>query len=148
MVGQNLGIGNTKRVNQIAKTAVLYNFGIMVAIGLLVILLARYGVALFISEEEAIQFGTTYLQITALCFPFLGINFVLNGIVRAAGAMYQVLILNIISFWVLRYPLSALFSSLFGDIGIALGMGGSFVISSVIAYLYFKYGKWREKVLF
>ena len=148
MAGQNIGKGNMKRVNQIAKTAVLYNFAIMTALGLLVIAFGRYGVVLFISEDEAIQYGTRFIQIIALTFPFLGINFVLNGIVRASGAMYQVLALNIISFWVLRVPLSALFAKLFGEVGVAIGMGTSFIISSLIAFLYFKYGKWREKVLF
>jgi len=148
MAGQNIGKGNMKRVNQIAKTAILYNFAIMTALGLFVIAFGRYGVVLFISEEEAIQFGTRFIQIIALTFPFLGINFVLYGIVRASGAMYQVLVLNIISFWVLRVPLSALFANLFGEVGIAIGMGTSFIISSVLAFLYFKYGKWRERVLF
>ena len=94
------------------------------------------------------EFGKTYLQIIALCYPFLGINFILNGIVRAAGAMYPVLILNIISFWVLRYPLTFLCSSLFGENGIAIGMGASFIISSGVAFLYFRFGGWRKKELF
>ena len=62
--------------------------------------------------------------------------------------MYQVLILNIISFWILRYPVSALFASHFGEIGVGMGMGISFIISSIFAYLYYKFGKWREKELF
>jgi Na+-driven multidrug efflux pump len=78
----------------------------------------------------------------------LGINFILNGTVRASGAMYQVLILNIISFWALRYPLTLAFSSLMGDIGIAVGMGFSFMISSFIAFLYYRYGGWKRKKLF
>ncbi|GAB3048494.1 MATE family efflux transporter [Virgibacillus ainsalahensis] len=148
MAGQNIGIRQWQRVESIAKYGVLYNFGIMLIVGLCVVLFAEYGIRLFIQEEEAVQFGTRYLQITALCYPFLGINFILNGIVRAAGAMYQVLALNIISFWVLRYPLTALFSMVFGDIGIAVGMGSSFIVSSLIAYLYYRFGKWRKKELF
>lgn len=148
MAGQNIGVGNWERVKRIAKNAVLYNLSIMGAIAIIVVLVAEYGVRLFIQEENAVTFGAQYLQIIALCFPFLGINFVLNGIVRASGAMYQVLILNIISFWVLRYPLTALFANVFGEIGIAIGMGSSFIISSLVAYLYFRYGKWREKELF
>src|SRR5699024_4356895 len=92
--------------------------------------------------------GTTYLQIVALCYPFLGINFVLNGIVRAAGAMYQVLVLNLISFWILRYPLTALGAKMFGEAGIAIGMGTSLIISSLVSYVYYRYGKWREKEIF
>jgi len=148
MAGQNIGVGKWNRVKKISKTAVLYNLSIMGFIAILVVILAEFGVKLFIREPEAVAFGTRYLQIVALCFPFLGINFVLNGIVRAAGAMYQVLILNLISFWVLRYPLTALFSSMFGELGIAIGMGSSFIVSSFVAYMYFRFGKWREKELF
>lgn len=148
MAGQNIGVRDWSRVKRIAKYGVLYNFSVMLLIGLLVVFLAEYGVKLFIREEEAVQFGTRYLQIIALCYPFLGINFVLNGIVRASGAMYQVLVLNIISFWILRYPLTAFFSNVFGDKGIAIGMGSSFLVSSLIAYLYYRFGKWRKKELF
>jgi Na+-driven multidrug efflux pump len=62
--------------------------------------------------------------------------------------MYQVLALNIISFWILRYPLAYFFAQSFGDTGIALGIGSSFLVSSLVAYLYFRFGKWREKELF
>ncbi|GAB3792779.1 MATE family efflux transporter [Virgibacillus kimchii] len=148
MAGQNIGVKNWGRIKGITKYGVLYNFAFMLAIGLIVVFFAEYGIRLFIQEEAAVQFGTRYLQIVALCFPFLGINFILNGVVRAAGAMYQVLVLNIISFWVLRFPLTALFSNLYGDIGIAIGMGASFIISSVFAYGYYRFGKWREKELF
>lgn len=148
MAGQNIGVRDWTRVKKIAKYGVLYNFSVMLIVGIIVVFFAEYGVRLFIQEDAAVQFGTNYLQIIALCYPFLGINFILNGIVRASGAMYQVLVLNIISFWVLRYPLTALFANLFGDIGIAIGMGGSFLISSLVAYLYYRFGKWRKKELF
>ncbi|TQS72046.1 MATE family efflux transporter [Ornithinibacillus gellani] len=148
MAGQNIGVRNWERVRQIARNGVLYNFAIMAIVGVLIVFFAEYGMRMFLNETEAITFGVNYLKIMALCFPFLGINFVLNGIVRAAGAMYQVLVLNIISFWVLRYPLTALAANLFGEIGIAVGMGASFVISSLVAFLYFRFGKWRQKKLF
>lgn len=148
MAGQNIGVGNWNRVKRISKYGVLYNLSIMGVLAIFVVFFAEYGVRLFIQDEEAVAFGTRYLQIIALCFPFLGINFVLNGIVRASGAMYQVLLLNIISFWALRYPLTVFSASFFGDIGIGIGMGSSFIISSLVAFLYFRYGKWREKELF
>lgn len=148
MAGQNIGVGNWERVNRVSRIGVLYNLAIMFSIAVLVVIFAEQGVKMFIQDPESVEFGTRYLRIVALTFPFLGINFVLNGIVRASGAMYQVLILNIISFWVLRFPLTSFFSGIFGDTGIAIGMGSSFIVSSVIAYLYFRFGKWREKRLF
>jgi len=148
MAGQNIGVSNWQRVKHVAKYGVLYNLLIMIAIGIIIILFAEYGIRLFIQDEEAVAFGSTYLKIVALCYPFLGINFVLNGIVRASGAMYQVLALNFISFWILRYPFTALFSSWFGQTGIAMGMGASFIFSSLFAFLYFRFGKWKNKKLF
>ncbi|KKK34639.1 multidrug transporter [Salinicoccus sediminis] len=148
MAGQNIGINDWNRVRKIAKLAAVYNFAIMVAVAVAVIIFAEAGVRLFIQDDASVAFGTEYLRIVALCYPFLGLNFVLNGIVRAAGAMYQVLVLNIISFWVLRYPLTDLFSSIFGQTGIGLGMGVSFIISSLFAFMYYKFGKWDRKQLF
>lgn len=148
MAGQNIGIQQWSRVKQIARYAALYNFGLMLSVAVVVLIFAEAGIRMFIQDEAAVEFGTNYLRIVALCYPFLGLNFVLNGIVRASGAMYQVLILNIISFWILRYPMSALFASYFGEIGVGMGMGVSFIISSIFAYLYYKFGKWREKELF
>ncbi|MFB4158481.1 MATE family efflux transporter [Geomicrobium sp. JSM 1781026] len=148
MAGQNIGDEQWDRVRTLAKYAVLYNLVIMFAIATFIVLFAEYGVRLFIQDPDAVLFATRYLQIVALCYPFLGINFVLNGIVRASGAMYQVLALNIISFWVLRYPITALCSSLFGEIGIGIGMGISLLIGSLFAYLYYRYGKWDQKRIF
>lgn len=148
MAGQNIGASNWHRVHSIARHALVYNFIVMALIGLLVFLFAEAAVQLFIRDDAAVRFATSYLKTMAFFFPFLGINFVLNGVVRASGSMYQILILNIISFWVLRYPLTALFASRFGAQGIAYGMGASFVISSVIAAIYYLFGHWKEKELF
>lgn len=148
MAGQNIGVGKWDRVHKIVRYGVLYNFAIMLLIGLTIVLLAEFAIKLFIQEEASIEFGTTYLQTIGLFYPLLGINFILNGAVRASGAMYQVLILNVISFWVLRYPLTYACSALFGEKGIGIGMGLSFVVSSSLAFLYYRYGKWNKKRLF
>ncbi|SER27887.1 putative efflux protein, MATE family [Gracilibacillus ureilyticus] len=148
MAGQNIGIKQWDRVKKIAVYATVYNAVIMLIFAGLIVLFADFGIRLFVKEQEAVSFGAKYLMIIAFFYPFLGINFVLNGIVRASGAMYQVLILNLLSFWVLRYPLSFLFSKWLGENGIAYGIGVSFIVSSIIAYLYYRFGKWRSKQIF
>ncbi|WP_050181038.1 MATE family efflux transporter [Domibacillus robiginosus] len=148
MAGQNIAGSHWNRVRQIAFYGALYNFIMMLLIAVLVFVLARSAITLFIEEEEAVQFGTSYLKIVAFFYPFIGLNFILNGVVRASGAMYQVLILNILSFWVLRYPLTYLCSAFWGENGIALGMGISFVISSLFSFGYYWFGKWQQIDLF
>ncbi|GAB2568576.1 MATE family efflux transporter [Gracilibacillus alcaliphilus] len=148
MAGQNIGVGKWERVKQIALYGVVYNTLIMVVIMFSLIFFAENGIRLFIQEQAAVQFGADYLFIVAFFYPFLGVNFILNGIVRAAGAMYQVLILNLLSFWALRYPLTYLFSKWLGEVGIGYGIGVSFVISSGLAFLYYRFGKWKNKRIF
>lgn len=147
MAGQNIGVGNWKRVRQIAKVSALYNFAIMISIALVVMVVAEFAIKFFIQDQQAVDFGSHYLRIVALCYPFLGLNFVLNGIVRASGAMYQVLVLNIISFWILRFPLTEVFSKMFGQTGIGMGMGIGFIISSLFAFAYYQFGKWDQKII-
>ncbi|PAD21289.1 MATE family efflux transporter [Terribacillus saccharophilus] len=148
MAGQNIGIGRWDRVKEIAKYGALFNLAIMLVIAVLVFLLAEPLTSLFIDEKSAVSFGTDYLKIIAFFYPFIGLNFILNGIVRSSGAMYQVLILNILSFWLLRYPLTYICSAFVGENGIALGMGISFILSSIFSFSYYKWGKWDKKELF
>lgn len=129
---------------RVTRYGFFYNLAVMLIIAAILYIFAEPAVRLFLKEEDAVEFGTEYLRGVAFFYPFLGINFILNGTVRAAGAMFQVLVLNILSFWVLRYPLTYLFAQWYGQDGIALGIGVSFVISSIFAFLYYRYGKWRE----
>ncbi|MGJ9459917.1 MATE family efflux transporter [Oceanobacillus sp. CF4.6] len=148
MAGQNISINQWGRVREIANIGTAFNIVVMLTITSLVFLFAEPLTRLFIQEEQAVTFGTDYLRIVAFFYPFLGINFILNGVVRGSGAMFQVLVLNILSLWVLRYPLTSIFSSLIGQSGVALGMGVSFVISSIFSFAYYRWGNWRKNQLF
>ncbi|MCD8509471.1 MAG: MATE family efflux transporter [Bacillus sp. (in: Bacteria)] len=144
MAGQNICADRWERVGTIAKHGVILILGISFTIGALIFVNAERLISLFVSDTATIAFGKMYIQTIAFFYPFLGINFVLNGVVRAAGAMFQVFVLNLISFWVLRYPLTYVGAYWLGEQGIPIGMGVSLFISSLIAIGYFKFGKWRE----
>ncbi|WP_249414146.1 MATE family efflux transporter [Alteribacter keqinensis] len=144
MAGQNIGARLWERVSDITRSGMVLILLVSFSIGAVVFFSAEFLIALFVDDPATVEFGATYVKTVAFFYPFLGINFVLNGIVRAAGAMFQVFVLNTISFWILRYPMTLLFSSLYGEKGIPIGMAVSFVISSVIAIGYYYFGKWRE----
>ncbi|WP_184665077.1 MATE family efflux transporter [Texcoconibacillus texcoconensis] len=144
MAGQNIGAGQWARVSSVAKSGLLLIFIVTLSISAIVFVTAEHLVALFVGEESTVAFATMYVQMIAFFYPFLGINFVLNGVVRSSGAMMQVFVLNLISFWVLRFPLTYLFASFYGEMGIPIGMALSFILSSLIAIGYYLFGKWRE----
>ena len=82
MAGQNIGANRWDRVREIAIYGTIFNFIIMLAIAIIVFILAEPLTSLFIQEKEAVTFGSDYLKIIAFFYPFIGLNFILNGIVR------------------------------------------------------------------
>lgn len=144
MAGQNIGAGKWERVNGVTRSGIGLIMSISAIIAAVVYVCAPAMLGWFVENPAAIHFGAAYLRTVCLFYPFLGINFVLNGVIRGAGAMFAVLILNFISFWVLRYPLSALFSRWLGESGIAYGMGVSFLLSACFAVLYYRLGSWKR----
>ena len=137
-----------QRVSQIAKVGVLFNVSVMSLLAVVLFLFAEPLVRLFISDAASVKFGVSYIKTIAIFYPFIGLNFIFNGVVRSSGAMLQVLILNIISLWILRVPLAYWMTSLFGESGIALGIGISFFISCLFSIAYYHYGGWKHKKLF
>lgn len=148
MAAQNIGAQKWGRVSQISKIGVIYNLAIMSAIAAVLFVCAEPLVKLFVRDQDSVSFGTSYLKTIACFYPFIGLNFILNGIVRGAGAMFQILVLNIISLWILRVPLAYWATSLYGDSGVALGIGLSFFISCLFSIAYYRWGGWKDKKLF
>lgn len=148
MAAQNIGAGHWARVGRISRTGVLHNLAVMAAIAAVLLVWAEPLVRLFIRDEGSVAFGVSYLRTIAVFYPFIGLNFIYNGVVRGSGAMVQVLVLNIISLWILRVPLAYWLSAQLGERGIALGIGISFMISSAFSAAYYRWGGWRERRLF
>ncbi|WP_134703545.1 MATE family efflux transporter [Ammoniphilus sp. YIM 78166] len=148
MAGQNIGAKRWDRVNHIAWLGIAVIVTMMLTIAGLVYMLSGTLISVFIDEPETLVFGTYYLQVVAFFYVFLGINFVLNGVIRASGAMLTVLMLNLVSFWLLRFPLVYLFSEWMGEEGIPYGVGISLIVSSICASSYFLLGDWRKKKIF
>lgn len=144
MAGQNIGAGKWARVSDITKSGLILIGVVSFALSALVFFNAERLVSLFVQDTETIAFGTMYVKTVAFFYPFLGINFVLNGVIRAAGAMFQIFMLNIISFWILRFPLTYAAASIYGEAGIGIGMGASLVLSALIAVGYYRLGNWRK----
>ena len=148
MAAQNIGAGRWDRVTQVTRAGVAWIVGIMAAISGVLLLWAGPLVAMFVRDPESLAFGASYLRTIALFYPFIGLNFIFNGVVRSSGAMMQVLVLNIISLWVLRVPLAHWLADMHGEPGIALGIGISFLLSSLFSFGYYRWGGWRKKRLF
>ncbi|WP_210256035.1 MATE family efflux transporter [Chelativorans sp. Marseille-P2723] len=148
MAAQNIGANKWPRVTQITSTGVIFNMSIMIVVAGMLLAWAEPLIRLFIQDAASVAFGVSYLRTIAIFYPFIGLNFIFNGVVRGSGAMFQVLALNVISLWILRVPLAYGLTILHDEHGIALGIGLSFVLSSLFSMAYYRWGGWRSKKLF
>ena len=111
MVAQNLGAGKLDRASEIAKKSAMISFVVLEIIGLFAFIFAPDLIGIFIhNEPEVIEMGVNFLRTFAFSLGFMGIQFSLTGVFRAAGNMVLAMILGIISVFVIQFPVAFILS--------------------------------------
>jgi len=104
IIGQNFGSKNYLRVKESYFKAVIYGFTIMIISGLIIFVSADRIVSIFSDNQEVINYGTSYLKISALIFPAYPIFFISNGFFMAIKKSSYSMYLNIIRNVILPIP--------------------------------------------
>lgn len=146
LVGQNIGAGQLTRAEHSAKLSAGVSFAVLTAAGIVVFVFARPLVAAFIpGAPRVIAEGGRILTIIALSFGLIGVQMVLLGALRGAGATMAAMILTLVSFWIWRLPLAwGLALTSLHELGIWIAMLASNVLSALTAWIYFSRGGWRK----
>jgi len=104
IIGQNFGSKNYLRIKESYFKAVLYGFAIMIISGLIIFVFADRIVSIFSDNQEVINYGSSYLKISALIFPAYPIFFISNGFFMAIKKSSYSMYLNIIRNVILPIP--------------------------------------------
>ena len=104
IVAQNFGAKQYLRVKQSYFHAIFYGFVIMIIAGIIIYLSADKIVSIFSNDNDVINYGTTYLRISALIFPAYPIYFISNGFFMAIKKSHYSMFLNIIRNVLLAIP--------------------------------------------
>ena len=104
IIGQNFGAKNFLRVQDSYFTAIKYGFVLMIISGSIIFLSADKIVSIFSDNQTVIDYGTTYLKISALIFPAYPIFFISNGFFMAIKKSTYSMYLNIIRNVLLPIP--------------------------------------------
>ena len=104
IVAQNFGAKKFLRVKQSYFYAIFYGFTIMIVAGIIIFLSADKIVSIFTNNTVVINYGTTYLKISALIFPAFPIYFISNGFFMAIKKSHYSMFLNIIRNVLLPIP--------------------------------------------
>lgn len=149
VTGQCIGAGRKEKVKEVLKNGAILSIIISSATILFVYTLGRPSLYLFTQEVRVIDIGMTYLRIVSLAYIFLGLNFLLSGILRGAGEIWVNTIITMLIFYGIRVPLAAYLSSKpgFGSSGIWIATALSFTIGSILNGAYYATGRWKRKNL-
>lgn len=150
VVGQNVGARKDDRAVYSARLSLIAGFAALSAAGVVLFLLAEPIVAAFVpGEDEVIALGTHFLYIMAPTFGLFGIQMVMGGALAGAGNTMASMMLSILAFWVLRFPVAWVLAvpAGLGPDGVFWSFPVSNVLSGVIALVWFMRGNWIKRVV-
>ena len=74
--------------------------------------------------------------------------FVVNGLLRGAGATMVPMLTTLVSLWAVRVPAAFFLSKVIGEDGIWWSIPIGWVVGMLGAFIYYKTGKWKGKTVF
>ncbi len=146
-VGQNLGANRPERVHQGLKATLMMTMATSLTFTLVAWLFGRQMMGIFTTNQEVIDIGYTYLVIVSSFYVIFSSMFVTQSVMRGAGDTLVPMFITLIALWLLRIPASHLLSLRYGAEGIWWGIPVAWAFGFVAAYIYYRTGRWKRKVV-
>lgn len=144
-VGQNIGANKSERVRSgFISTLILSSF-LTILITILYMIFPRQIVRAFTDDPQVLEIGVEYIKVVAPFYIIFSIMFVLNGVLRGAGATLIPMFITLVALWFIRIPASYIMAEEFGRIGIWWGIPIGWFFGMSLAFVYYLSGKWKNK---
>ncbi len=149
LVGQNLGAKKPERAERSVWITGWVNMILLGVIGLFLFLFPEPIIRLFIDNENVIKSGILGLRIISIGFIAYGLGMVLVNSFNGAGDTSTPLKINIFAFWIVEIPLAWLLAikAGFNEGGVFIAILVAESLMTLIAWLVFRRGKWKLKVV-
>lgn len=145
--GQNIGARKEDRVKEGLKVGVRYVAVVSGVMLLVMQFLGRYILSIFVPDADIIEVGVMGLRITSCFYIFLGLLYVVRGVLNGAGdAFYSAIngVVELVCRFTLAYPLTLIPGV--GMWGCFLCSGATWMITSLISLRRYKNGRWRKSI--
>jgi putative MATE family efflux protein len=147
LVGQNLGVGKPERAEESVIKTAKYNAIFMGVVTVLFFLLAPYIIGFFTDKPDTRKIAIEAMLIISSGYVFYAIGMVMANAFNGAGDTWTPTIINAIGFWGFQVPLAFLLVKTFnmGATGAFIAIPVSETFIAIVAYIWFKKGKWKLK---
>jgi putative MATE family efflux protein len=146
LVGQNLGARHIRRAEQSVYLIARYNAMFMSFVMLLFLIFAEPIIRVFSTDESVIRYGAQALQIVGTGFVFYGVGMVMAQALNGAGDTRTPTWINFVGFWLFQIPLAYFLADIMklSTSGAVIAIPVAESLIAVIAWYFFKKGKWKE----
>jgi putative MATE family efflux protein len=146
LVGQNLGAGKVERAVKSVMLTAWYNILFMLLVTIIFQIFGSHIIRFFTHDPEVAAYGVRALQIISAGYIFYGIGMVMTQALNGAGDTRTPTIINLICFWFFQIPLAYLLAMGFdyNSTGAFLAIPLAETLIALIAWYYFRKGKWKE----
>lgn len=147
-VGQNVARENMDRIRKGLISTLGMSMVITVIVSLVIIFFGHSMMRMFTTSDEVVRIGGEYLTVVSAFYWMFTIMFVVNGLLRGAGATMVPMLTTLISLWAVRVPAAYLLTKAIGEDGIWWSIPIGWVVGMIGAFAYYKTGKWKGKTVF
>jgi putative MATE family efflux protein len=148
MAAMNIGAGRWDRVEEIALKGCLIAGSMTLLAAALIHGLGDLPLRLFLPEGgEALAKAREINEIAIWGWILLAVTSGLSAVVRANGATAAPTIIYALTMWVFRVPFASMMQGLLGESAIWWSFPVGTVSSALLAFLFFRFGKWRDNDL-
>jgi putative MATE family efflux protein len=132
LVGQSIGAGRGRLAWSFGKITLVLGMLLMALTGVLMYVLAPWMMSLLTPDERVRELGVAVLRIEAYAEPLYGASIVATGVLRGAGDTLVPSILNLVSLWGVRIPLSMLLAGDYGLRGVWMAMAAELCVRGML----------------
>lgn len=143
--GQNIGAGRIDRVKKGLKKTLLFSSISCIGITAIIVLFGKNILHLFTPDVVVVDFGEEYLVIVSMFYLLFSTMFIINGMLRGAGAVIFPMLSTLIALWGIRVPAAILLSDAIGPQGIWWSIPIGWAVGMSMSIVYYYRGKWRGK---
>lgn len=147
-VGQNIGAGKIDRVKKGLAKTLIFSSITCVIISLGIILGGGWLLSLFTPDVAVITIGQRYLVIVSAFYLLFSGMFIINGMLRGAGAVIFPMISTFVALWGIRVPMAWLLTSYIGIDGVSWSIVAGWGLGLIMALWYYLSGRWHGKSIF
>ena len=146
LIGQSIGARRESLTRRLGWICTLFGMAVMTVSGILMFFAAPYMIGFLSPEAAVVDLGTKVLRLEAFAEPMYAASIVASGVFRGAGDTMASGLMNLVSMWAVRIPLSAILAPRYGLVGVWIAMFIELCFRGVIFLIRLAGRKWEKRL--